>query len=605
MMQRTEPLNLPHAAVEAPGELDLHQGYPSLRDVKIMMVDDEPLMTDLIQTYLEDEGYANFVTTNDPRDALALLRREEPGVLLLDLMMPQMSGFEVLEAMRAEPAFRYTPVIVLTASTGADAKLRALRLGATDFLAKPVDASELVLRVRNTLAYRQYHVRLINFDAATGLPKEHLFDRSINVLLEQREHVGGSVALFGIDVPEYRQLRETVGQAAADRLAQTLARRMDRFANDHSALCKAGEPVTPAARVGRLGADHFGLLVDGQPDAAAIEVLAKHLVALLSEPIDLGAHDIVATPWLGVAVAPADGTSAEVMRKGAEMAATHARSRGVARYEFASAELNVRLYERLKLGSQLRGAVQRGELLLHYQPKMDMATDGVVGAEALVRWQHPERGLLQPGQFIALAEELGLIAGIGEWVIRQACHDAAAWMQAGYSGLKLAINVAKPQFMSSDLCRVLRRATADAGIPAAQIVIELTESMLMDNVMNAIALMHEMKDLGVTLSIDDFGTGYSSLSYLKRFPLDELKIDRSFVTDLPGRSADVAIARTVIELGHSLGMTVTAEGVEKQAQHDCLAALGCDMYQGYLYSEPLPGDEFLALLGQRASLDAG
>ncbi|WP_457423926.1 putative bifunctional diguanylate cyclase/phosphodiesterase [Roseateles sp. P5_E7] len=577
-------------AMQAPNRPD----YAPLLEAKVMMVDDEALMTDLIQTYLEDEGYANFVATNDPREALALLRREEPGLVLLDLMMPQMSGFEVLEAIRADPELRYTPVIVLTASTGADAKLRALQLGATDFLAKPVDASELVLRVRNTLAYHQYHVQRINFDALTGLPHQRQFDRHTDSLLQQREAVGGSVALFSIEIPEYKQLRETVDQSTADRLAQVLAHRLERFANDHSPPPHNGKPA--AARVGRLGADHFGVLLEGQPSAAAIEVLAKRLVTLLAEPVELGAHDIVATPWIGIAVSPEDGTSAEAMRKGAELASTHARAQALTHIQFASLELNAVSYERLKLGSQLRGAIQRGELLLHYQPKVSFTTGGIVAAEALVRWQHPELGLLQPGNFIALAEEMGLISALGEWVIKQACRDAACWTEAGFGSLKLALNVAKPQFISGDLCGVLRRAMADTGIAAHRIVIELTESMLMDNVMNGISLMNEMKSLGVTLSIDDFGTGYSSLSYLKRFPLDELKIDRSFVMDLPGQAADLAIARTVVDLGHSLGMTVTAEGVETQEQHDCLAGLGCDMYQGFIFSKPVRTDELLKLL---------
>ena len=284
------------------------------------------------------------------------------------------------------------------------------------------------------------------------------------------------------------------------------------------------------------------------------------------------------------------------MRKSADLASTHARAHGSTQFHFASPELNAVSYERLKLGSELRGAAQRGELLLHYQPKVDFDTGSITGAEALVRWQHPEHGLLQPGSFIELAEELGLIRGIGQWVIEQSCRDAATWRSAGFGALKLAINVAKPQFISGDLCRVLRRALFDTEIPAELIVIELTESMLMDNVSTGISLMHEMKALGVTLSIDDFGTGYSSLSYLKRFPLDELKIDRSFVMDLPGQACDVAIARTVIELGHSLGMTVTAEGVETVAQRDCMADLGCDRYQGFLFSKPLPNAELLQLL---------
>ena len=567
-----------------------------LLDAKVMMVDDEPLMTDLIQAYLEDEGYANFVVTNDSREALALLRREEPGVLLLDLMMPHVSGFELLTSIRADRKLRYTPVIVLTAATGADSKLRALQLGATDFLAKPVDASELVLRVRNTLAFRQYHDRILNFDPVTGLPNQRLFDRGIDEMAEQRALVGGMVALFSITVPECRQLRETIDQVSADDLAKVLARRLERFANAEALRSPFATSTERAPRVARLGGEQFALVLEGVADGEAVEMLAKRLLAVVSEPVTLGLHEVGPSAWIGISVAPADGNSAAALRKGAELAATHARQQNAAQFKFASAELHARSYERMALGSQLRNAAQRGELRLHYQPKMDMASNRIIGAEALVRWQHPELGLLPPARFIALAEELGLIGTIGQWVIERACREAVGWAKAGLGELAVAVNVSKPQFTSGDLCQVLRQAMRDSGLPARQMVVELTESILMDDAAGGLAQMHELKALGVTLSIDDFGTGYSSLSYLKQFPLDELKIDRSFVMDLPGRDSDVAIVRTVVDLGHRLGMVVTAEGVETLAQLNCLQQQGCDTYQGFLYSKPLAGEQFARIL---------
>jgi len=567
-----------------------------LLDTKVMMVDDEPLLTDLIQTYLEDAGYSQFVVTNDPCHALELLRREEPGVLLLDLMMPRVSGFELLEAIRADHTLRYTPVIVLTAADGAEAKLRALRLGATDFLAKPVDESELVLRVRNTLAFHGYYRQVLDFDAATGLPLPRLFDRGLSEVLQRHDPVGGLVALFSIQVPECRQLRETVDQTLADSLAKVLAQRLRHFAADHRAdplLATSSERAPPVCR---LGVDHFGLLLEGLADVAAVEALAQRLIGLLSEPVVFGLHEVAASPWVGISLSPRDGSTAEVLRQAADIASTHARARGDVQYQFASADLNTRSHERFTLGSQLRQAAERGELRLHYQPKVDLAGNRIVGAEALVRWQHPERGLLQPGGFIPMAEELGLIRHIGRWVIERACKDLAAWARAGHGALKVAVNVSKAQFMAGDLCSVLRLALFDTGVAAGQLVVEITESALMDDVAAGMAQMHELKALGVTLSIDDFGTGYSSLSYLKQFPLDELKIDRSFVRDLPGGHADVAIVRTVVELGRSLGMSVIAEGVETEAQRECLERLGCDRYQGYLFSKPVPEEDFLRLL---------
>jgi EAL domain-containing protein (putative c-di-GMP-specific phosphodiesterase class I)/PleD family two-component response regulator len=566
-----------------------------LLDAKVMMVDDEPLMTDLIQTHLEEEGYTNFVVANDPRQALELLRREDPGVLLLDLLMPGMSGFQVLEAIRADRSLRYTPVIVLTAATGADAKLRALQLGATDFLSKPVDASELVLRVRNTLAFRQYHDRLLNYDLVTGLANQRLFDRTLAQALQRRDLVGGLLAVFSITVPECRELREGLSQAAADTLATALARRLDRFANDQAeATPHTGHDRS--GRVARQGGERFALLLEGLANADEAEEAARHLDGLVSDAVSLGVHDVAATAWIGIALSPGDGDTPETLRKSADLAATHGHAEGARHYTFASAGLNARSLERLTLASQLRGAAQRGELRLHYQPKVDLQSNRIVGAEALVRWQHPQHGLVPPARFIALAEEMGLIEGIGEWVIDRACHDAAAWAQAGGSAIKVAVNVAKPQFTSGNLCRLLRQALFDSGLPARLLVVELTESMLMDDMQASLEQMEAMKALGLTLSIDDFGTGYSSLSYLKRFPLDELKIDRSFVIDLPGQTADTAIVSTVIGLGHSLGMTVIAEGVETLAQLACLKQLGCDSFQGFLYSRPVPAERLTEML---------
>jgi EAL domain-containing protein (putative c-di-GMP-specific phosphodiesterase class I)/GGDEF domain-containing protein len=476
--------------------------------------------------------------------------------------------------------------------------LRALKLGATDFLSKPVDASELVLRVRNTLAFRQYHNRMINFDATTGLPNQRLFDRGIDEMVARQDLVGGLVALFSIAVPECRQIQESMDQATADNLTKVLARRLDRFANAANPASAISTSTERAPRVARLGSDHFGVVLEGLANAEEVEMAARRMVAVLSEPVVLGFHEVGPTPWIGISLAPADGHIASVLRQGADLAASSARQLGGTNFMFVSPDLNERSLHKMTLGSQLRGAVQRGELRLHYQPKVDVTTNRIIGAESLVRWLHPEHGLLPPGRFIPLAEDLGLIGPIGQWVIEQACLDAANWVRAGLGNLKVAVNVAKPQFASGDLCSTVRYNVATSGLPARLLVMELTESMLMDDVEAAQKLMADLKSLGVTLSIDDFGTGFSSLSYLKSFPLDELKIDRSFIADLPGVKSDVAIVRTIIDLGHRLGMSVIAEGIETAGQLACIRQLGCDNYQGFLFSKPLPAAEFVALVAQ-------
>lgn len=588
-------------AATAPASLEAAASAPvrsPLVDAKVMMVDDEPLMTDLIQAYLEDEGYSNFVVTNDPRQALDLLRHEEPGVLLLDLMMPHICGFDLLEAIRSDRALRYTPVIVLSAATDASSRLRALQLGATDFLAKPVDPSELVLRVRNTLAFRQYHNRLINFDTATGLPTQTLFDKGIDAMVERRDLVGGMIAFFSINVPECRSLHETVDQMTADGLAKEIARRLEQFASVEDKLSAFSTGTDRAPRVSRLGVDHFGLVLEGRESTDTVDTLTKQMLTILAEPVVIGMQEVGPSVSVGISVSPGDGATAAALRKSADLACTLARQQGISPYMFASPELNAKTLQRMTLGSQLRGAAQRGELRAHYQPKVDIKTNRIIGAEALVRWQHPELGMLPPGQFIGLAEELGLIRSIGHWIMERACRDAASWDNAGLGELKVAVNVSKPQFLAGDLCETLDRIMRETGLRPRQLVIELTESMLMDDVENSRRLMFDLKTLGVALSIDDFGTGFSSLSYLKKFPLDELKIDQSFVVDLPGESADVAIVRTIVDLGHRLGMSVIAEGIETERQLACLKLLGCDHYQGFIFSKPMPVDRFAALLTQ-------
>ncbi|WP_418316902.1 putative bifunctional diguanylate cyclase/phosphodiesterase [Piscinibacter sakaiensis] len=573
-----------------------------LLDAKVMMVDDEPLMTELVQAYLEEEGYANFVVSNDPRNAMELLHSERPRVLLLDLMMPNLSGFEVLELIRAEREFRYLPVIVLTASTDAKSRLRALQLGATDFLSKPVDPSELGLRLRNTLAFHEYHNRMINFDAVTGLPNARMFDPGIDEMLKRRDQTDGMVVHFSITVPECKQLRESFGPEMADQLARSIAGRLDRFALHESPSGSWATAVERAPRVARLGGEQFGLALESMLRIESVEPIAKRLISTISEPLVINGHEVAPSASFGIAVAPTDGKAAVELRKNADLAASAAAQTGPGHYRFASADLNAKSIERVTLGSQLRGAAARGELVLHYQPKVDLVTGRVTGAEALVRWQHPEFGLVPPLQFIPLAEELGLISNIGQWVMERACADAASWMRDGLGELKVAINVAKLQFASGNLRANLRHAMHAAGLPPRQLVVELTESMLMDDADAGLAQMHELKALGLTLSIDDFGTGYSSLSYLKNFPLDELKIDRSFIKDLPGQLADKAIVSTIVKLGQSLGMSVTAEGVETDGQQNCLRSLGCDTFQGYLFSKPLPNQLFIALVRERSPL---
>jgi EAL domain-containing protein (putative c-di-GMP-specific phosphodiesterase class I) len=321
--------------------------------------------------------------------------------------------------------------------------------------------------------------------------------------------------------------------------------------------------------------------------------VARRILALMAPSFGTDGEDLFITPSIGISVFPEDGEDGDTLLCNASAATEYAKSSGRNTYRFYSAELNHASRERLTIENQLRRSIERNELVLHYQPKIDLQSDRVVGAEALLRWNHPELGLVMPERFIPVAEESGLIVDIGEWVIEQACAQMAEWRAAGRGNVRVAVNVSRNEMVGGGVVRATRRAMQRYGIARGQLVIELTESMLMDRIEVTSQQLRDLRELGAEVSIDDFGTGYSSMNYLKRFPVDELKIDRSFVAGMPGDKADVAIVRAIIVLAHSLGMRVVAEGVETQAQRDLLRELACDVFQGYLCSEPLLPQEFV------------
>ncbi|HEX5372254.1 MAG TPA: EAL domain-containing protein [Aquabacterium sp.] len=575
-----------------------HNNPGHWEEARVMMVDDESLLTDVIQTHLEDAGYTRFIACNEPREALDIIRSHRPDVLLLDLMMPEVSGFDILEAMRKDEALTFLPVIVLTAASDPATKLQALEMGATEFLSKPVDASELILRVRNTLAFKQYQDRLAYVDPVTNLSNRQRFNHRLDDAIAKGLQQESTVGLLHISCDQFRETRETLGVHAADALLRQAAHRLVEL------VAPKADPSmmslhTDSMDLARIGDQDFALILPDLPEAETAAEMAKQVLLLLNRPIEVDGHSIFLTPGIGISLTPTDGQHAEALLKSADIACAKARrSSNKTRYEFFSEELTARSVERLTLANQLRRAIEQNELRLYYQPKVCMRTGTITGAEALVRWEHPEQGLLLPGRFIAVAEETGLIGDISEWVMREACFQIAQWRSLGHVDLKVSINVAKPHFEEGHLCPRLEQLLQDTGIPAQSLMVELTESMLVQDAARALQQMNDLRALGVGLSIDDFGTGYSSLSYLKRFPANELKIDRSFVIDVATHDKDRAIVQTVVTLGHSLGMDVVAEGVETVEQHRMLQHVGCDVYQGFLFSKAVPPAAFEALVSR-------
>jgi diguanylate cyclase (GGDEF)-like protein len=587
-------MSTPHSSlpvVTVSGHIATPPAEHRLSDVTVMMVDDEPMMTDVAQAYLEDAGYTRFVAVHDPLQAMDTARAQRPGLILLDLMMPALNGFDLLRMIRLDERLRYTPVIVLTAASDPASKLRALELGATEFLAKPVDASELKIRVRNSLAFKVYQDRLANDDPLTGLPNRRVFVEQLKAGLLRARVSRGTLAMLHLNLDRFRQVNDTLGHGTGDLLLVAMAERLRQATRAHHSLL--GQRLGDTPFLARLGGDEFALLMPDIPSPEAASRVARQVLEALSRSFQVDGQDVFLTPSIGISIYPDDGTDDASLLRNAGVAMQHVKASGRNGVEFYSEKINTVSVERLLLETQLRGAIERDELVLHYQPKLDLRTGHIIGAEALLRWQHPELGLVPPGSFIPIAEECGLIVEIGEWVIQHACAQLAQWRARHRLAVRVAVNVSRHSVVSGALLDVTREALQRHRVPARQLILELTESMLMDRVESTAAKLHELRALGVELSIDDFGTGYSSMSYLKQFPVQELKIDRSFVKGTPQDRTDTAIVRALVVLGHSLGMRVVAEGVETEEQRAAMQSLHCDVYQGFLCSPALPAEAFI------------
>ena len=564
----------------APGPLPVMADAAS---PKIMIVDDEPITLDVLAGFLEEAGYASTVLTEDSPGALALARAENPDLVLLDLMMPEVDGFEILSGIRAEEGWQHLPVIVLTAAADAETKLRALKLGATDFLAKPVDASELVLRIRNTLAAKAYHDRLKTHDAVTGLPNRRLFLERVGLAARRTPRAGREAAVLHVDLVGFRRVNDALGPRFGDELLREAALRLSRVVGADG----GGEP---APVVARLGADDFAVLLWNAEQA---ETNARAILQSMLRPFLIGGHEAFLGVAIGVApVAGEQDVDRIMQRAGAAMAAAQAEGGGIRAH---SADIEDRSRARLSLEGELRRAIRQDEMLPHFQPKVAVTSGRVVGAEALVRWAHPTRGLLGPGHFIGLAEDTGLVREIGEVVLEKSCAQMAAWQRAGFRLPKIAVNVSPQQLDAPDFLGQVEGALGRHRLAAERLIVEVTESSLMRNVDRSIAILQALREMGVGLSVDDFGTGYSSLNYLTRLPLTELKVDRSFVTRIGTERNGTTIVNAIVAMAHGLNLEVTAEGVEQPRQLQYLRSIGCDQYQGYLCSPPLAADEFAAL----------
>ncbi len=424
---------------------------------------------------------------------------------------------------------------------------------------------------------------LAHYDSLTDLPNRVLFRERVQARLANLPP-GTKLAILYIDVDEFKSINDSLGHHVGDELLKSVAAKLKDCAG-------------PDDLVARLGGDEFAVVKSGVCDAAEITALAEAIHGAIRRPSDCLGQELSTDASIGIAVAPDDGGKLEELLKNADLAMYAAKADGRRTYRFFSPEMDIRMKARRTLELDLRQALTRRDFEIHYQPLVDLATDAVAGCEALLRWRHPERGMISPAEFIPLAEETGLINELGEWVLRRACMDAAEWPKQ----IRLAVNVSPVQFKSRTLAMKVAAALAESGLSPNRLELEITEAVLIRDDAEALAILHQLRELGVRIALDDFGTGYSSLSYLRRFPFDKIKIDRSFVADITEAGGSSPIVKAVVTIAAARSMTTTAEGVETEPQREVLRQLGCGQMQGYLFSPAIPAEQLRRLLASTAA----
>jgi diguanylate cyclase (GGDEF)-like protein len=552
----------------------------------LLVVDDDPLNRDVLQRRLARAGH-HVLTADSGGAALDIARAQRVDLILLDVMMPGMDGIETLRRLRQSRSLAELPVVMVTANDSSEDVVEALDAGANDYITKPVDFAIAQARIRTLLTARRA-------DPLTGLPNRLLFMDRVNERIVQGTTARNfDYAVFFLDVDRFKIINDSLGHSAGDELLSGIARRLEQSLRGTDTIARFNAECTLA----RLGGDEFTVLLAGVRTAVEAGVVAERLVAAVAAPFNLQGRQVVVTISAGVVMGNARYLRAEDMVRDADTAMYCAKDRGRARCEIFDTSMLVAAEERLLLESDLRRALERNEFRLHYQPIVALATRQLCGFEALIRWEHPERGLVAPDGFISIAEETGLIVPIGLWVLREACRQMRTWDSEFPDCADLAINVnlSTRQCLHHDLVTDVARVLAETGLQPERLKLEITESLALQCSDDVIGILHALRDLGVQLGLDDFGMGYSALSYLQRLPVQTLKIDRAFVSGIQS-AGNIEIIRAILSLASGLSMNVTAEGVETADQAAMLKDLACEFGQGFFFDRPLTHDRAEELL---------
>lgn len=581
----------------------------------ILIVDDEEEVGAALARLLRQDSY-EILRAKNAREGLALLAAHEVGVVISDQRMPDMTGVEFLTQVRE----RYPDTIRIVLSGYADIEvvMDAINRGAIyKFFTKPWDNDtlradvleafrhhELIMEkdqlvqeiqtANNLLAevnqewvaavvQRDLEIeRISNYSPLTDLPNRKLFLERAEQDIARAQRDDSMVAVVCISLDQFKQINDTFGHFLGDMLLRTVAERLKQYAR----ACDT---------VAHMGVDEFAIVLPDIPSAQAVANFSQRLIDFFAgNPVLIGSSEFFVNTCIGIAIYPLDGVDAQILLKNADVALHHAREEGQGSLHYYTPRMNATSRQRLALETELHHALERDEFVLYYQPKISLADGKLIGMEALLRWQSPERGLVAPGEFIPALEKMGLILPVGAWVIDMACRQAVIWKKAGLAAAPVSVNLSALQLKQADFVATVRNSLERHN--GAMLEFELTESMLMKDLDVTTHTLHALREMGVQLAIDDFGTGYSCLSYLKQLPINSLKIDRSFIRHLPENRADVAIVNAIVSLGKGLGLKVVAVGVETQEQLASLKGMGCDEVQGFLFSEPVSVDEMTPLL---------